>query len=182
MLFLIIGSTVKLSNQPKQIQTTMSATIMMPQAFDQAVREMCGDAMAQAVASLAEKYDFDADEATRFLDLDEIKIARKRGPSPKKSEEKPSKSKKEPKSKKEAKTKTDEDKPKTKRAQTGYLMYSKAVRDEVKTELTAALGEDEKMKPQEVVVAIAAKWKALDQEERDEWNTKAKTPVTSDEE
>ena len=179
MLFLIIGSTVKLSNQPKQIQTTMSATIMMPQAFDQAVREMCGDAMAQAVASLAEKYDFDADEATRFLDLDEIKIARKRGPSPKK-EETPSKSKS--KSKKEAKTKTDEDKPKTKRAPTGYLMYSKAVRDEVKTELTAALGEDDKLKPQEVVVAIAAKWKALEQEERDEWNTKAKTPVTSDEE
>mgnify|MGYP006115571217 CR=1 FL=1 len=157
----------------------MSATIMMPQAFDQAVREMCGDAMAQAVASLAEKYDFDADEATRFLDLDEIKIARKRGPSPKK-EETPSKSKS--KSKKETKTKTDEDKPKTKRSPTGYLMYSKAVRDEVKTELTAALGEDEKLKPQEVVVAIAAKWKALDQEERDEWNTKAKTPVTSDEE
>ena len=158
----------------------MSATIMMPQAFDQAVREMCGDAMAQAVASLAEKYEFDADEASRFLELDSIKIARKRGPSPKKSEE--TKSKKEPKSKKETKTKTDEDKPKTKRAPTGYLMYSKAVREEVKTELTAALVDDNKLKPQDVVVAIAAKWKALEQEERDEWNTKAKTPVTSDEE
>ena len=148
----------------------MSATIMMPQAFDQAVREMCGDAMAQAVASLAEKYEFDADEASRFLELDSIKIARKRGPSPKKSEE--TKSKKEPKSKKETKTKTDEDKPKTKRAPTGYLMYSKAVREEVKTELTAALVDDNKLKPQDVVVAIAAKWKALEQEERDEWNRK----------
>jgi len=138
---------------------------------------MCGDAMAQAVASLAEKYNFDADEATRFLELDEIKIARKRGPSPKKSEEKIK-----PKSKKESKSKKDEDKPKTKRAPTGYLLFSKEVREEVKMELTVALEDGEKLKPQNVVSAIASKWKGLEQEERDEWNSKAKTPVTSDEE
>jgi len=162
----------------------MSATIMMPQAFDQAVREMCGDAMAQAVASLAEKYNFDADEATRFLDLDDIKIARKRGPSPKKSEEKPvAKSKKATKSKKDDdKTKKDDDKPKPKRAPTGYLLFSKEAREDVKAELSAVLGEDEKLKPQDVVSAIAAKWQGLEQEERDEWNSKAKTPVVSDEE
>lgn len=153
----------------------MSATIMMPQAFDQAIREMCGDAMSQAVTALAEKYGFDLDEASRFLELDSVKIARKRGPSPKKDEDlKPKATKKEPKAKK------DETKPK--RAATGYLMYSKEVRDLVKEELTAALGEDEKLKPQEVVSAIAVRWKALSEDERGEWNTKAKTPVVSDEE
>ena len=148
---------------------------MMPQAFDQAIREMCGDAMSQAVAALSEKYGFDADEASRFLELDQMKIARKRGPSPKKEEDKKSKS-----AKKETKAKKDETKPK--RAPTGYLMYSKEVRAEVKEELVEALGEDEKLKPQDVVSAIAVKWKALAQEERDEWNSKAKTPVVSDEE
>ena len=156
----------------------MSATIMMPQAIDQSICEMCGDAMAQAVAALSEKYGFDADEARRFLELDELKLARKRGPSPKKSEEKPvAKSKKATKTKKET-----EDKPKTKRNPTGYILYSKDVRGEVKEELTEALGEGEKLKPQDVVVAIAARWKGADQEIRDEWNTKAKTPETSDEE
>ena len=147
---------------------------MMPNSFDEAVREMCGDAMAQAVAALAEKYNFDADEATRFLELDAIKIARKRGPVAKKAEEKPSKSKK------ATKTKKDEDKPK--RAPTGYLLFSKEAREDVKTELSAVLGEDEKLKPQDVVSALAQRWKALDQAERDDWNSKAKTPVTSDEE
>ena len=42
--------------------------------------------------------------------------------------------------------------------------------------------EDEKLKPQDVVKAIAARWKGEDQEVRDEWNAKAKTPVTSDDE
>jgi len=152
----------------------MSATIMMPNSFDEAVREMCGDAMAQAVASLAEKYNFDAEEATRFLELDDIKIARKRGPVAKKADDKPSKSKK------ATKTKNDEDKPK--RAPTGYLLFSKDAREEVKSELSAVLGEDEKLKPQDVVSALAAKWKGLEQDERDEWNSKAKTPVASDEE
>ena len=157
----------------------MSATIMMPQAFDQAVQEMCGDAMAQAVAALAEKYNFDADEATRFLELDSIKIVRKRGPVVKKDDDKPAKTKK---SKKVTKATKEGDEPKAKRAPTGYLLYSKDARASVKEELTEKLDEDDKLKPQDVVSAIAVRWKALEQEERDEWNSKAKTPVTSDEE
>ena len=162
-------------------QTTinkMSATIMMPQAFDQAILEMCGDAMAQVVAALSDKYGFDADEASRFLELESIKIARKRGPSPKKSEDKPEKTKKSKKEKKEKQEAT-EDKPK--RSPTGYLLFSKALREEVKVALTEKLGEDEKLKPQDVVSQLAVQWKALEQDERDEWNSKAKTPVTSDE-
>ena len=170
--------TTNKTNKQKQ-KPKMSATIMMPQAFDQAILEMCGDAMAQVVASLSEKYGFDADEASRFLELESMKIARKRGPSPKKSEDKPEKTKK---AKKEKKEKKDEKEDKPKRSPTGYLLFSKDARASVKEELTEKLGEDEKLKPQDVVSAIAVRWKALEQEERDEWNSKAKTPVTSDEE
>jgi hypothetical protein len=73
------------------------ATIMMPQLIDQAIKEMCSDAMTQAVTALAEKYEFDADDANRFLDASSIKIVRKRGPSSKTvSEEKSPKSKSKP--------------------------------------------------------------------------------------
>ena len=149
----------------------MSATIMMPTQIESAIREMCTDAMSQAVAALAEKYGFDAEEANRFLSNSDVKIVRKRGPSPKKEKE----------GKKESKAKADKgDKPK--RGKTGYLLYADEVRAEVKAELEAALADDEKLKPQDVVKAIAARWKEEDKEVRDEWNAKAKTPVTSDDE
>ena len=80
--------------------------------------------------------------------------------------------------KKEAKSKTD----KPKRGKTGYLLYADEVRDEVKAVLLANLGDDEKLKPQDVVKAIAVKWKAEDEDVRAGWNAKAKTPVTSDDE
>ena len=145
------------------------AAIMMPQAIDSAIKEMCGDAMTQAVAALADKYGFDAEEANRFLDTSSLKVVRKRGPAPK--EEKATKSK--------AKSKQETgDKPK--RGKTGYLLYGDEVRAEVKASLTAELEEGEKLKPQDTVRAIASRWKEEDQEVRDEWNTKAKTPATSD--
>ena len=147
----------------------MAATIMMPTQIESSIREMCTDAMTQAVAALAEKYGFDADEANRFLAETEVKIVHKRGPSPKAEKE----------TKKATKAKADKaDKPK--RGKTGYLLYADEVRAEVKAELEAELGDDEKLKPQDVVKAIAARWKEEDQEVRDEWNAKAKTPATSD--
>ena len=152
--------------------STMSATIMMPQQIDQAIKEMCGDAMSQAVAVLAEKYGFDAEEANRFLSASDLKLVRKRGPSPKAVPDAPTKGKG-----KKA-TKSTEDKPK--RGKTGYLLYADETRADTRAELEAELGEGEKLKPQDVVKAIAAKWKAEEQEVRDEWNTKAKTPATSD--
>ncbi len=152
----------------------MSATIMMPNQIESAIREMCTDAMSQAVAVLAEKYGFDADEASRFLSSSDVKIVRKRGPSPKKEND----AKKVESNSKSKSEKTD----KPKRGKTGYLLYGDEVRDEVKAEMEAALAEDEKLKPQDVVKAIAARWKAEDQSVRDEWNAKAKTPVTSDDE
>ena len=146
---------------------------MMPQEIDVAIKEMCGDAMSQVVAALADKYGFDVEEANRFLNISDIKLARKRGPSSKKETEVASK-------KATKATKSDVDKPK--RAKTGYLLYGDAVRASVRDDLTAMLEDGEKLKPQEVVKAIGAKWKAESQEVRDEWNTKAKTPPTSDDE
>ena len=139
---------------------------MMPQQIDTAIKEMCTDAMTQAVAVLSEKYGFDAEEANRFLDMSTLKVVRKRGPAAPKDE-------KSPRTKK-----VEGDKPK--RGKTGYLLYADDVRADVKSELTASLPENEKLKPQDVVRAIAAKWKGEDQSVRDEWNAKAKTPVTSD--
>jgi len=143
------------------------ATIMMPQQLDSAIREMCGDTMTQTVAALAEKYGFDADEANRFLDTEAIKIVRKRGPSPKNDKETKSSSK--------AKKDTGDDKPKTKRGKTGYLLYADEMRAEIKNRLLNELEDGDKLKPQAVVVAIAAAWKDEDQEVRDHWNAKAKT-------
>ena len=149
----------------------MATTIMMSPQIESAIHNMCSDAMTQAVNALAEKYGFDVEEANRFLAASDVKIVRKRGPSPKKEKD----------AKKETKQKADTaDKPK--RAKTGYLLYADEVRAEVKAELMAELGEDEKLKPQDVVKAIAARWKEEEQHVREEWNSKAKTPVASDDE
>ena len=152
----------------------MTATIMMPQQIDSAIRDMCADAMSQAVVALADKYGFDVEEANRFLAADTLKIVRKRGP--------PASPKAAPKPKTASKTKSAADSDKPKRAKTGYLLYADEVRAEVKSSLTAELEEGAKLKPQDVVRAIATQWNAEDQEVRDEWNIKAKTPATSDDE
>ena len=146
----------------------MSATIMMPQQIESAIREMCSDAMTQAVAALAEKYSFNAEEANRFLAVDTLKIVRKSGPIVSTKDEKTKKATKANKA----------DKPK--RSKTGYLLYADDVRQETKESLTSELENDDKLKPQDVVKAIAVMWKAETQDVRDEWNAKAKTPVTSD--
>ena len=78
-------------------------------------------------------------------------------------EEKPKKAKKE-KSPKEEKV---DGEPKKKRGLTGYLLFSKEKRPEVKEEL----GE---VKPTEVVTEVAKRWKALTEEERATWNERAK--------
>ena len=119
--------------------------------------------------ALADKYGFDADEANRFLDTEAIKIVRKRGPSPKKEKDTKA-SIKGSKAKKEIGDET----PKTKRGKTGYLLYADEKRAEIKNTLISQLEDGEKLKPQAVVVAIAAAWKEEDQDVRDHWNSKAK--------
>ena len=144
----------------------MSQTIMMPSSFDQAVKEMCAMAVSQAVAALAEKYGFDQEEALRELNLGELKIVRKRGPSPKSS----------PVAKK-AKTVAKDGSPKAKRTKTGYLLFADKIRSTVKAELEAELEEGAKLKPQATVTEIAKRWKALTDDERADWNAQAKELV-----
>ena len=82
---------------------------------------------------------------------------------------------KEDKPKKKTKKEDKEDKPKKKRV-SGYLLFSKVNRDDVKQELFG----DEKPKNSEIMVELGKRWKALDDEEREEWNTQAKQAASED--
>ena len=82
---------------------------------------------------------------------------------------------KEAKSKKKAKKDDKEDKPKKKRV-SGYLLFSKVNRDDVKQELFG----DEKPKNSEIMVELGKRWKALEDEEREEWNRQAKEAASEE--
>jgi len=64
---------------------------------------------------------------------------------------------------------SDDEKPKVKRT-SGYIIFSNATRDDVKTKLSVG---EEKPKNTEVMKELATRWKALSDEEREEWNAKA---------
>ena len=138
----------------------MSAVITMSAAIDESIRECCVEAVSQAVEALAAKYGFDAAEAQTELNLGELKIQRKRGPAPKKPACKPAKSK-------------TSGEPKSKRKITGYLLFSREHRDEVKSLLLDELEEGEKLKPQAVVGELAEQWKALSEEEQQQFKDRA---------
>ena len=140
----------------------MSAIITLPSAIDESIRACCADAVSQAVAALAAKYDFDAEEAERDLNLGELKLQRKRGPATKKSVTKVTKG-------------SDDETPKPKRAITGYLMFSREMREEVKAAMVAQLEEGEKLMSKSVVTELAAQWKALEESEQLEWKARAAT-------
>lgn len=141
----------------------MSATIMMPAALELSIKSMCDDAVAQAVATLAEKHGFDSEEALRDVNIGEIKLVRKRGPSPK-SEKKLA-----------GKPKKDADaKPKTKRGATGYQMFMKDERPAAKKHLDETNASDAKVPATAVMTELGARWKALSEEARGVWNTQAK--------
>lgn len=75
------------------------------------------------------------------------------------------------KAEREAKKAAKEAKPK--RAPTGYLMFCKELRPEVKAALEELLEEGEKLAPTDTVKELAAQWKGLSDEERADWNKKA---------
>ena len=133
----------------------MSTTIVMPTAIQGAIQTMCTDAVSQAVRALSAKYEFDLKEAIAHLNLDKIEI---------KAGGKASSGKK-----------ATADKPKTKRGTTGYLMFTCHSRSEVTAEMTKALADGEKLKPSQVVTELGARWKALSDDEKSEWNDKAKS-------
>ena len=156
-------STPTQNNQAINQSTLMSVTITLPAEFDQAIRVVALDAVNQAVEALAAKYGFDADEATRELNLD-LKLQHKRGPKTEKSV---------------AKKAAASDKPK--RAKTGYLMFQDDVRDEVRAELELELEEGTKLQSKTVIAAGAVLWQALEKEEKEAWNDLAKTMAAPDE-
>ena len=82
--------------------------------------------------------------------------------------------------KKTKKVKKADDKPK--RATTGYLTYSKELREQVKADLTAKLEGDDKLKPQAIVKELGARWKDLSEDDQKEWNAKAKAASSSSDE
>mgnify|MGYP001483237660 CR=1 FL=1 len=77
---------------------------------------------------------------------------------------------KDKKPKKDKKADSDDDKPKTKRT-SGYILYSNAHRDEVKDQLSD--GEN-KAKNTDIMKKLAENWKALDDDGKEKWNSKAK--------
>jgi len=88
--------------------------------------------------------------------------------------EKPKKSKKEKKAK--------DDKPKKKRI-SGYILFQKAMRDDVLHLLKDDLQEaDAKIKQSDVMSKLGKMWKELDDDDRDAWNEKAAEQKTSDNE
>ena len=87
------------------------------------------------------------------------------------------KSKKDKKDKKSTKSDSDDDAPKKKRV-SGYILFGKAERDNVKAELetAATLAGDPhaKVKSTEVMKRLGELWKELPDATRDHWNAKAK--------
>ncbi len=156
------GKSTALLNQQ------MSATIQMPSAFDDAIRSVCSDAVTQAVGLLAAKYGFDCEEALRDLNLGEMKLARKRGPSPKTEKSV---------AKKDKKTKKVKDPDAPKRPKTGYLLFQDAHRAEVRAQLEEKLEPGTKLASKDVVKAIAAMWSELGKEEKADWKPVEAEPV-----
>ena len=128
----------------------MSA-IAIPNSLHLALNSATNSAVSQALATLAEKYGFDAEEAGRELKLTVSDI----------------------KGGKAAKGFKKNGEPKKKRGTTGYLVFSKENREEVKAAMEAELASGEKLQPKLVVKRLAELWKALSSEEQAEWNAKA---------
>ena len=64
--------------------------------------------------------------------------------------------------------------PKKKRGTTGYLVFCKEMREEVRAEMEAELGDGEKLQAKLVNSELAKRWKELDDAEKTTWNDKAK--------
>ena len=141
---------------------TLMTSIQVPRELDAAVLAIISETRSKTILALAKKFDFSVEEATSYIDGQEFKLERKRGPVPKKKKEK-------------AKSSAEV---KPKRSPTGYLMFSKSERESVQIELGAELAEGTKLAPQAVVKELAKRWKALGDMERAGWNAEALDATT----
>ena len=131
----------------------------MPLAIQSAIKSMCQDAIGQAITHLADKYNFDPNEARRELNIDNIQILS----APDKKSTKSSSAKKLTSNNSESK-----------RGKTGYLLYTNEIREKVKSEMQAMASPDEKIKPQAIISELAIRWKKLPDDIKTQWNYKAK--------
>ena len=83
---------------------------------------------------------------------------------------------KKPKKEKKPKPLDADGKPKKKRT-TGYILFCNSKRDDVKTQLST--GPD-KPKNTDVMVQLASLWRDLSDSHKNEWNAKAKLPISND--
>ena len=143
------------------------ANVQMPDALTSAIQDLHSQTLMTCADALAAKYGFDPEEAKRFLAASGG-LATKSGGKAKAS-----------KGKTKVVEATGDDASKPKRAQTGYLLFQGEMRPTVKAEMAEELGEGEKVKPQEVIKELARRWKALSEDEKEHWKTKAKTPPAS---
>ena len=72
---------------------------------------------------------------------------------------------------------SDAEQPAKKTRVSGYILFGKAIRDDVKAELFT---DGEKVKSSLVMAELGKRWKALNDDERDAWNAKAQELKTAD--
>ena len=87
-----------------------------------------------------------------------------------------SKTTKKSKKKKSTKSATDDDEPKKKRV-SGYILFGKAERENVKNLLHTNIPDGEKVKSTEVMKRLGKLWKELPEDQRTAWNEKAKNTL-----
>ena len=169
------------------------STITINQTVETAVKTMLNKHATDAVKALSEKYGFPLDEALEELDLGNARVTKKEK-SVKEPSSPKSKSKSEPKGKGKGKGKSkakEESSEKKPRKPSGYQAYMKAMRSEVKKELSALSmdelqteldleDEPEKFHPKHVMTCLGKRWKALAEDEREEWIAQASSSEESE--
>ena len=144
-------------------------TIKLPRGIDASLHQIIEDEISRCTILLADKYGFSAKEAEESLSG--FKIVKKRGPIPKLT--------------KEIKVSTPmvqkgSEVSSTGATKSGYLLFSKARRAEVRERLSHSLEGDKKLAPQLVVKELAEQWSALSELEKKEWSNRNKTDTPKD--
>ena len=159
--------------QSYKLITTMSTT-MINESVSFFILDMMTKQTQEIVKALADKHGFDLEEA---LEMTLPKGVVKKEVIPRKSS---------PKSLAKSIKDKSKDQPKEKKAKTGYLLFSDAMRAQVREALEAKVEDGTKVMASKVVSELAAKWGELTVEQKAEWKEIAEaaksTPPSDDEE
>jgi hypothetical protein len=139
--------------------TTTDSTNMLSAA----IHEISKQSMTKCVDALSTKYNFDKSEAEAFLNLDSLNITIQ--PSVQNADPKQKNGKRDKVLNSELTTKM-----KPPRQPSGYMLFSTHFRPHVKKELSPDLST----KPTEVLKALATKWNALSDLDKQHWKLKAR--------